>query len=125
MNAKLSNINLFVSDLARSRAFYEQLIGLQVDDRHSAPRMVALSAGGCSLSLQPAADMNQPMDRIGGVELGFEVDTAGDVDAVWARLKQAGADVDPIDAQSFGRTFNGRDPDGHQFVVYKLGDWEK
>lgn len=28
MNVRLKNINLFVSDLERSREFYEQLIGL-------------------------------------------------------------------------------------------------
>lgn len=65
--------------------------------------------------------MNQSMDRIGGVELGFEVGEAKEVDLTWARLKQAGVDIDALEVQSFGRTFNGRDPDGHQFVIYKLG----
>ena len=127
--ATLANINVFVRDLPRARAFYESAFGLTVDDAHSAPLMVAFPMKTCTLSLQDAASIGKVVNltadgrNTSGVELGFEVE---DVEKAYERLKEAGAILlgTPIQ-QSFGTTFDALDPDGHTLTVYHMGGWER
>jgi len=115
MGVVLKNVNLMVSDMERSLEFYRDLLGLAVDDRSAPPSMYLLEAGGCKLSLDTHTQGGQVM-AVGGSELGFETE---DVDGLWQRLKDWGAEVGEIREYSFGRSFDGKDPDGHGLTVYR------
>lgn len=119
MPTRLSNINLIVRDVYASKTFYTTLLGLtEPDERDGPPTMALLYAGGCTISLQDAEAIGLAGGPAAGIEIGFEVD---DVDATWRAMKAAGADVrgEPV-SQSFGRTFDARDPDGHSLVIFRM-----
>ncbi|MFT4041086.1 MAG: VOC family protein [Thermomicrobiales bacterium] len=112
----------YVSDLARSRAFYEDLLGLtvaRVMSRGEEPIAVAY-AEGLSIWLASDAyaalfgdDSTAPASLRGGNwENTFE---AADYEAVFNRLQSAGADfVYPPRALPWGQMgFRVYDPDGH------------
>lgn len=117
-SARLNNINLLVNDVERSRRFYQEVFGLNLDERRSAAPAMLLETGGCSLSLKDRA--TEDPDKVAGpgdTELGFETD---DLEAVHAALQGFGVPVTPILSLGFGRTFDAQDPDGHHLVVYTL-----
>ncbi len=115
MGVVLKNVNLMVSDMARSLEFYRDVLGLVVDNRSAPPSMYLLEAGGCKLSLDTHTQ-GGAVAAVGGSELGFETE---DVDGLWQRLKDWGAEVGEIREYSFGRSFDGKDPDGHGLTVYR------
>ncbi|KPV47076.1 hypothetical protein SE17_42770 [Kouleothrix aurantiaca] len=119
MHARISNINLLVRDVQAAKTFYTTVLGLaEPDERGGPPTMALLLAGGCTISLQDAEAMGQAPAACEGIELGFEVE---DVDAAWRAMRAAGVEVlgAPVD-QSFGRTFDARDPDGHRLVIFHM-----
>ena len=121
MSARMSNINLLVRDVYASKQFYTTVLGLtEPEERDGPPTMALLYAGGCTLSLQDAEAIGRTPSASEGIELGFEVE---DVDAAWRAMRAAGANVlgEPVE-QSFGRTFDARDPDGHRLVIFRLND---
>ncbi|GAA3995091.1 hypothetical protein GCM10022631_01500 [Deinococcus rubellus] len=116
----LRNVNLLVRDVDYARRFYEETLGLILDERRSAlPAMLILQTpGGCTLSLKDATT-EEPgkVTGPGDVELGFETKA---LDEVHAAMTSFGVKVTAIVEQGFGRTFDGLDPDGHHLVVYTL-----
>ena len=116
---RLGNLNLLVSDVARSQRFYEEVFGLLTDQRRSAPpAMLILEASGCTLSLKDqATEESGKLAGPGDIELGFEAD---DLEAVHAALVAWGLAPGPVQSLGFGRTFDALDPDGHHLVVYTL-----
>lgn len=119
MRTRINNINLLVRDVQAAKTFYTTVLGLaEPEERGGPPTMALLLAGGCTISLQDADAMGLAPAACEGIELGFEVE---DVDAAWQAMQAAGAEVlgEPVD-QSFGRTFDARDPDGHRLVIFHL-----
>lgn len=126
---------LYVSDFARSLAFYTVIIGFEVRYARPEERFVYLSLGAAELMLeQPtlpertflAGELVFPYGR--GMNLSVPVD---DADAVYERVKQANASVllPPEErwyrqnAQEAGnRQFVVADPDGYLLrIVQPLG----
>ena len=123
--AALANVNLFVRDPERARRFYVEALGLADDPRSAPPHFVLLDAGGgCTLTLQAAAPMGEPLDHAGGpVELGFELsdggpDPAAALEAARARVVACGGAADPPNVMGWGHGFDARDPDGHRFSTF-------
>ncbi len=134
MTAVLSNINLFVRDIAVSRRFYlfvrdiavsrrfyVEVIGLTEDERMSAPpSFVGLLAGdNVTISLQDASAPGFAPSSGGSesVEIGFAVD---DVEAVRARLVAWGAgDVSAVQQMGWGEAVDARDPDNHRLTIFR------
>jgi catechol 2,3-dioxygenase-like lactoylglutathione lyase family enzyme len=115
----MTKIELFVSDLARSRAWYEAL-GFRLVREYGDWQMLAL--GDNILDLQGDAhatagphyftpDIGR-WPRGTGVEISIEVD---DVDGLYARALALGVDVvKPIQDRPWGaRDFRVADPDGY------------
>jgi catechol 2,3-dioxygenase-like lactoylglutathione lyase family enzyme len=99
---------LVCSDLARSRAFYRDVLELRVATDAS-PDWVDFDLGdGQRLGLHP--DSDTLMVRPGSLQLGFHVDT--DARTAGVRVLQ-----DPYD-QSFGRVAVITDPDGYVIQVF-------
>jgi catechol 2,3-dioxygenase-like lactoylglutathione lyase family enzyme len=110
---QLTHILLYVSDLARSRAFYVDTLGLepQVEEDD----YLRLSGMGVDLGLHRAYEPEQTAN--GGVELQLRVD---DVD-VWHRrlsAQRASFTQAPADMPWGARHAFLRDPDGYRLSIY-------
>ncbi|HEY7983693.1 MAG TPA: VOC family protein [Ktedonobacterales bacterium] len=118
----LGFVILYVRDMAASKAFYTDVLGMAVVEAVSGPTFVTLRAdGGSFVALQDKAKaIFPPKDEPGngGVELSFAVD---DVDETWRRWQARGVTLvsEPQDLP-FGRYFMARDPEGYYLSVYRL-----
>ncbi len=105
---------LVCSDLARSRAFYRDVLLLRVGT-DAFPDWVDFELGdGQRLGLHP--DSETLVVRPGSLQLGFNVDN---VDAFITDARMAGVRIlqDPYD-QAFGRVAVITDPDGYVIQVF-------
>src|SRR3712207_550124 len=105
-------LELFVDDLDRSVDFYRRVLGFHLVRQD--PGYASLCNGAVVLGLGPAAGL--PERRGAGVEVVLEVD---DLDAAYARVRQAGVDpVEPLLDRPWGlRDFRILDPDGYYLRV--------
>jgi catechol 2,3-dioxygenase-like lactoylglutathione lyase family enzyme len=132
MRQRVSVITLGVADLARSRAFYEALgwstTAAPGDD------VIFFEAGGLVLALWGRGQLAED-SRVtdpggwGGVTLAHNVASPGEVDAVIADARKAGATIGRDGAKTFWGGYSGIfiDPDGHPWEVahnpfWHLGD---
>jgi catechol 2,3-dioxygenase-like lactoylglutathione lyase family enzyme len=124
MNANY--ILLYVDNASKSRDFYQRLLDLRpVEDSETFVLFVLPS--GVKLGLWGRNGVIPAANPPGGFELGFPVESAGDVDrlagewktGVW---KESGVQIiqEPADVD-FGRTFVACDPDGHRLRVFFPG----
>lgn len=116
-------INLQVRDLAASRAFYTEVLGLTVDPRFSAPDVVVFDSTTIPFALQgPKVNLDEAPHPGWGVALWIDCDQ---IDELWAKLEAAGATIikRPYDGP-FGRTFVFADPDGYQITANE-NPWER
>jgi catechol 2,3-dioxygenase-like lactoylglutathione lyase family enzyme len=122
MEQRVSLITLGVADLARSKAFYEQLgwRGQEVEET------VFYQAGGQAVVLwdraNVAADAGLEDDRsctFGGIVLAHNVASREEVDRTVGAAKSAGAEVTKDPSETFYGGYAGffRDPDGHVWEV--------
>jgi predicted lactoylglutathione lyase len=121
MEPRVSLITLGVGDVARARAFYEQLgwSGQQVQDT------VFVQAGGLALvlwgrdELTADAEITDDGGTYGGVALAHNVRSQAEVDEIIATAEAAGATITRPPAETiygYGAYF--RDLDGH---VWEIG----
>ena len=123
MQQRLSLITLGVSDLARSRAFYEAL-GWRASSA-SQGDVVFFQLNGLALSLYPraalAADVRTPDSKPGfsGVTLAHNLSSEANVDALYARMTAAGAAGVKKPEKAFWGGYSGyvADPDGHLWEI--------
>lgn len=129
---RVSETALYVSDLARSRAFYHDVIGLPV--MLDAPRLVALDAGGGStLLLFLAGATSEDMEDAGGVIPGHEgtgrlhmafAIARDDLEAWRAHLAAHGVPLaSEVRWRAGGLSLYIRDPDGHAIEFATPGLW--
>jgi catechol 2,3-dioxygenase-like lactoylglutathione lyase family enzyme len=130
---RLSLVTLGVSDLARSRAFYERL-GWRAGGP-SNENVVFFQAGGMILGLWDrdhlAADAglapgtgNGGTGKFGGIALAHNVRSKAEVDALMAEAEAAGARILRPAQDVFWGGYTGyfADPDGHPWeVAWNLG----
>jgi catechol 2,3-dioxygenase-like lactoylglutathione lyase family enzyme len=121
MEQRLSLVTLGVSDLARARAFYEQLGWKRTGDDAD---VVFFQSGGMVLALwgrEQLAEDNTVEDGggWGGVALAQNVRSPAEVDTVLAEAKAAGARIGREGAETFWGGYSGVfvDPDGHPWEV--------
>lgn len=127
MEQRISLVTLGVTDLARSRAFYEHLgwQGQEVDET------VFFQTGGSAVVLwgrdKLAADSGLVDDRPGGfsgVVLAQNVRSEAEVDRVMAAAEEAGASITRPAAETFYGGYAGvfTDVDGHAWeIAYNPG----
>lgn len=128
MEQRVSLVTLGVSDLPRSRAFYEALgwtTGAAPDDE-----VVFFQAGGSVLALWSrsllAEDSGvEDSGGWGGVTLAHNVRSPAEVDRVLADAEAAGAAVSRPGAPTFWGGYSGvfLDPDGHPWEVAHNPHW--
>ena len=122
MEQRVSLITLGVSDVTRSRAFYESLgwRGQEVEETvfFQAGAMAVVLWGRAKLADDAGvADANG--DGFDGVALAQNVRSPAEVDAVLAAAAAAGATVTRPAAPTFYGGYAGyfRDPDGHSWEI--------
>lgn len=132
MQQRISVITLGVSDLARSRAFYETGLGWQASPR-SQDDIVFYQAGGMVLALYPRhllAEDAQVSDDGGtsfrGITLAHNVPSREQVDALLETACAAGGTITKPAQEVFWGGYSGyfADPDGHLWEVCHNPFWE-
>jgi catechol 2,3-dioxygenase-like lactoylglutathione lyase family enzyme len=131
MEQRLSLVTLGVADLARSRAFYEGVLGWKV--AASPPGVVFFDLNGVVLALFPHADLAQDMmlakpTLSGGYEgcaLAHNLRSEQEVDALFAHLKSHGVAIvkPPQRAEWGGYSGYFADPDGHKWELAYNPHW--
>jgi uncharacterized protein len=128
MEQRVSLITLGVSDLARSRAFYEALGW--TTGAAPADDVVFFQAGGMIVALWDRARLAE--DSVvtdgggwGGVTLAYNTRSPEEVDAVLAEAEAAGATIGRLGAETFWGGYSGIfiDPDGHPWEVAHNPHW--
>lgn len=128
MDQRISMVTLGVTDLARSRAFYEE-IGW-VPSGESTEDVVFFQVGGLVLGLwgrdELAADSGVvDVGGWGGVTLAHNVRSPDEVDEVVETARKAGANVVRAPAETFWGGYSAAftDPDGHPWEVAHNPGW--
>jgi catechol 2,3-dioxygenase-like lactoylglutathione lyase family enzyme len=123
MEQRLSIVTLGVSDLARSREFYERL-GWRRSMSNS-DGIVFFQAGGMALALYPRqelakdANVDASGDGFRGFSLAFNARNHEEVDAVLTEAKNVGAKILKPAQEAFWGGYSGyfADPDGFLWEV--------
>jgi catechol 2,3-dioxygenase-like lactoylglutathione lyase family enzyme len=114
MRCSLYFVELTVRELARSLAWYSDVLGLEVLLHDEGRRWVMLAAGRARLALKEG-EMAE-----GGTLVAFEVDDL----AAWVkRLRAKGVETEGESATSAEgyRRMRLRDPDGHAISLFEWG----
>ena len=122
---RLNHAVLFVRDVARSVAFYRDVLGFRVvEDMDGLPGAAFLQAAGSTndhdLGLfeigAGAGDSLAGRATVGLYHLAWEVDTLADLEELAGRLVAAGALAGSSD-HSTTKSLYGKDPDGIEFEI--------
>jgi uncharacterized protein len=131
MEQRLSLITLGVADVGRSRAFYEAL-GWQMDGGvdNETDHVAFFQAGGMIVAIWDRAKLAADSTVTdgggwGGVTLGYNVNSPGQVDAALEEARAAGATIGRPGAETFWGGYSGAfvDPDGHPWEVAHNPNW--
>ena len=126
--ARISLVTLGVSDLARSRAFYDALGWERVGDNDG---VAFFRTGGAILSLYPLAslaeDAHVSVERTGfsGISLAINLPSVEAVDAAFAAAAAIGATILKPAELVFWGGYSGyfADPDGYAWEVAYNPHW--
>jgi hypothetical protein len=128
MDQRVSLITLGVTDLARARRFYEAL-GWQTGAGHD-DDVVFFEAVGMIVALWDRGRLAEDSAVTdgggwGGVTLAYNCRNEGEVDAVMATARDAGATIGREPATTFWGGYSGIfiDPDGHPWEVAHNPHW--
>ncbi len=118
-NFELQLIILPVSDIDRTRKFYEEQAGFTVDHDQTVSdeiRFVQVTPPGSACSIAFGRGLTD-LPPSATVNLQVVVD---DVEQARAALAAGGVDVSPVDDQAWGRFVYFSDPDGHRWAVQEI-----
>ena len=129
MEQRLSLVTLGVTDLARSRAFYETLgwtTGAAPDDD-----VVFFQSGGMVFALWSRSQLAEDSGVTegqgwGGITLAHNVRSASEVDSAWSEAAGAGATITRRAGDTFWGGYSGvfLDPDGYPWEVAYNPHWQ-
>jgi predicted enzyme related to lactoylglutathione lyase len=111
---------LYVHDMPKARAFYQDVLGLQIDAAQSALVFAFFRTGDNTfLALEDVAILPPGQAQpAGSFELAISVE---DVDTVYQDWKARGVPmIEELHDSPFGRNFLAKDPEGHHLSVYTL-----
>jgi catechol 2,3-dioxygenase-like lactoylglutathione lyase family enzyme len=112
-NARFSHLFMLVSDLERARAFYVDVLGLELLMHHDGYIRVG-GADGFHIGIEEG-----PTSAVGasGIEIVIQVD---DVDARYREIKATGVPFDEVpEDQEWGARHTWlRDPDGYRLSIF-------
>ena len=116
---RLELVPIPVSDVDRTKAFYEQQLGWSVDHDHTVSddiRFVQVTPPGSACSI---AFGNGLTDAEPGSEKGVMM-VVDDIETAHAELSGRGVGVSDVDEQAWGRFVYFQDPDGNAWAIQQL-----
>ncbi len=113
--SQIGKITAFVSDQDRARKFYTEVLGFAVrtDAVFGDNRWLEVAPGQAGASIV----LHLPFPGASAGTLAGVMLDSPDIDAVVARLREAGAEVDGPTELPWGRQATFADPDGNSFVL--------
>ena len=119
--ARTLRASLTVKDLHKSLAWYQDVVGFAVDQKHEREgklMAVSLQAGDVRL-LIGQDDGAKGWDRVKGEGFSLQLTTDQNIDEIANRIKKLGGTLDsePTDMPWGARVFRLRDPDGFKLVI--------
>jgi uncharacterized glyoxalase superfamily protein PhnB len=113
--------SLTVQDVQRSLAWYVDVMGFTVHQRHERGGTlfaVSLRAGDVKI-LITQDDGSKGADRVKGDGFSLMITTDQSVDEIAAAVRKAGGaiDTEPVDTPWGARMFRLRDPDGFKYTI--------
>lgn len=123
MEPRISLVTLGVNDLARAKAFYEEVVGWKAAE--GPPGIVFFDLGGLIFSLYPHDQLvkdhggSAETHSSSGFAIAHNARSREEVDAIFASLKQKGATIvkEPEDVFWGGYSGYFADLDGHKWEV--------
>ena len=121
LNAVGLTLSLTVSDLAKSRQFYTEGLGFEIEQEHEFDgevRFIQMTSGAVQIGIGQD-DFALGRDRVKGAGLRIWIGTAGDLSGLAERAKAAGITLDhePEELPWGGRAFAVTDPDGFKLSI--------
>jgi lactoylglutathione lyase len=114
MSVAMKNIVVFVTDLAKARTFYADLLGLPVAGQ---TEMMIEFLPGAATTLGVALALQDEARRLVGRHTGITL-RVEKIEQVCDRLKVGGARfVENLEASPWGKMAVVADPDGNQFAL--------
>jgi len=119
--ARTLSASLTVKDLAKSLAWYHDVVGFSVEREHRREgtlRAISLSAGDVRILIN-LDDGAKGWDRAKGEGFSLQMTTDQNVDEMAQRIKQRGGTLEsePADMPWGARIFRLRDPDGFKLTI--------
>lgn len=131
MDCRISVVTLGVTDLERSRRFYEQGLGWR-PAKGTDDNIVLFSAGSVILALYPLNRLAEDAEVVssgagfGGVTVSQNVGSPAEVDAALAQAVAAGGRILRKAQRVFWGGYSGyfADPDGHPWEIAYNPHWD-
>ena len=119
--ARTLTASFTVNDLTKSLAWYTDVLGFTVDQKHERGgqvRAVSLKAGEVRILLGQD-DGAKGMDRAKGQGMSIMLSTAQDIDELAARIKERGGVLadEPTTMPWGAKVFRVEDPDGFKIAI--------
>lgn len=124
MDWKIELIFVPVSDVDRSKEFYER-IGFHTDHDQQVSdelRFVQLTPPGsaCSIAIGTGLETRTKPGDLHAIQV-----VVADADGALAQLRSAGVEAQGVDEQAWGRFVTFADPDGNSWTLQQLPDWSQ
>ena len=123
MDYKIELIPISVTDIDRTKAFYEDVVGWPADQdqvvEEAGLRFVQITPPGSACSFCLVTGMPMLAE---GMKQYIQVVVA-DADAAHAELKGRGVEVSEVEDLPWGRFTHFEDPDGNHFALQELPDY--
>ncbi len=117
MSVSMKNIVLFVTDLAKAKIFYADLLGLPLAGE---TQMMMEFFPGSGTTLGIALALQDDAKALVGRYTGITLNVQG-IDKVCERLGNAGAAfIEPLEESPWGKMAVVADPDGNQFALVEM-----
>lgn len=129
MDQRLSLVTLGITDLTRSRRFYEEGLGWTAGFANDDVVFYQLNGMILALwhrdALAQDANLSAESTGVGGIALAYNVGERATVDAVLAEAARAGAKILKSGQEAFWGGYTGyfADPDGHPWEVAWNPGW--
>lgn len=114
MTISMKNVVIFVTDLARARAFYADLLRLPVSGQSE---MLMEFFPGAATTLGVSLALHEDARKLVGRHTGITLRVEG-IETLCEELRAGGATfIEPLESSPWGKMAVIADPDGNQFAL--------
>jgi catechol 2,3-dioxygenase len=114
----LGHVHLKVRDLEPALAFYREVFGLGVTERHGRYAFLSWGEHHHDVALQAlGADAPGPGAGVGLYHAAIEAESLDRLQGIYERLEERGVDVSPVD-HGISKALYFADPDGNGLELY-------